>query len=160
LCQFLVEKGANVNYPLPDTGETPLHNALCRLNHPSAEHIIKILLTNGADSNCKTRESVETGSFMRDCRTKAESPLHRAAAFGSQESIKLLLDSGAIIDAKDMNGETPLGWASWYGRPAHILEKLCYGDYSIHPTAVEKSISENAMSRSNMEINLLGKPHV
>ncbi len=29
LCQFLIEQGAEVNKPLPDTGETPLHAALC-----------------------------------------------------------------------------------------------------------------------------------
>ena len=29
LCQFLIEQGADVNKPLPDTGETPLHAALC-----------------------------------------------------------------------------------------------------------------------------------
>jgi ankyrin repeat protein len=50
---------------------------------------------------------------MRDCRTKGETPLHRVAAFGDEESIRLLLDAGAVIDAKDMNGDTPLGWASW-----------------------------------------------
>jgi ankyrin repeat protein len=29
LCQFLIERGADANLPLPDTGETPLHAALC-----------------------------------------------------------------------------------------------------------------------------------
>ena len=29
LCQFLIERGADVNRPLSDTGETPLHSALC-----------------------------------------------------------------------------------------------------------------------------------
>jgi hypothetical protein len=29
LCKFLIERGADVNRPLPDTGETPLHAALC-----------------------------------------------------------------------------------------------------------------------------------
>ena len=29
LCQFLIEKGADVNHPLPDTGETPLHARPC-----------------------------------------------------------------------------------------------------------------------------------
>jgi len=27
--QFLIEQGADVNKPLPDTGESPLHAALC-----------------------------------------------------------------------------------------------------------------------------------
>jgi hypothetical protein len=84
---------------------------------------------------------------MRDCKTKAETPLHRAAAFGTEETIQLLLDAGATIDAKDMNGDSPLAWASWYLRPASVLRKLCYGDFSIHP------------DYSGMESNLLGKPH-
>src|SRR3989442_1365452 len=32
LCQFLIENGAEVNRPLPDTGEAPLHAALCKAN--------------------------------------------------------------------------------------------------------------------------------
>jgi uncharacterized protein len=83
---------------------------------------------------------------MRDCRTKGETPLHRAAAFGDEEAIQLLLDAGRAIDAKDMNGETPLSWASWYVRPAPILRKRCYGNFRIHPRY------------TSMDINLLGKP--
>src|ERR1017187_2477618 len=30
LCQFLIANGADVNRPLPDTGESPLHAALCK----------------------------------------------------------------------------------------------------------------------------------
>jgi Ankyrin repeats (many copies) len=44
---------------------------------------------------------------MWDCRTKGEAPLHRAAAFGNEEDIQLLLDAGAHIDAKDANGGSP-----------------------------------------------------
>jgi ankyrin repeat protein len=70
---------------------------------------------------------------MRDCRTKGETPLHRAAAFGDEEAIQLLLDGGAQLDAKDMNGDTPLSWASWYARTTAILRKLLYGNHRIHP---------------------------
>ncbi len=108
-----------------------------------------------------TKPSAETGSFMRDCRTKAETPLHRAAAFGTEETIQLLLDAGAIIDAKDMNGDSPLTWASWHLRPGSILKKLCHGGLSIHPDAVARSTSDHGMGWGNgMEVNLLGKPHV
>ena len=34
LCEFLIEHGADVNHPLPDTGETPLHSALCKADNP------------------------------------------------------------------------------------------------------------------------------
>ncbi|HXF27354.1 MAG TPA: ankyrin repeat domain-containing protein, partial [Bryobacteraceae bacterium] len=121
LCQFLIERGADVNRPVPDTGETPLHSALCKANSPTHNLVMKLLLANGANPNCVTRESIETGGFMRDARTKGETPLHRAAAFGDQECIQLLLDAGAAIDAKDMHGDSPLTWASWHLRPASVL---------------------------------------
>lgn len=148
LCQFLIENGAEVNHPLPDTGEVPLHSALSKANSLAHHYIVKTLLANGANPNCVTKPSAETGAFMRDCRTRGETPLHRAAAFASEETIQLLLDAGAIIDAKDMNGDSPLTWASWHLRPDAILRKLCYGGFSIRP------------ERLSMEAYLLGKPHV
>jgi uncharacterized protein len=147
LCQFLIENGADVNSPLPDTGETPLHSAICTTNRDAYDLVVKVLLASGGNPNCVTKKSAETGSFMRDCRTKAETPLHRAAAFGTEETIQLLLDAGAIIDAKDMNGDSPLTWASWYLRPAPILRKLCYGDFLVRPDY-----------GGGMQLNLLGKP--
>ena len=145
LCQFLLESGADVNRPSPDTGETPLHAALCK-NWPECALVVKVLLAHGANPNVATKKSVETGAFMRDVRTKGEAPLHRAAAFADEEAIQLLLDAGAQIDAKDMHGDSPLSWASWYLRPDSILRKLCYGDFRINP------------ERKDMKTNLLGKP--
>lgn len=158
LCQFLIENGADVNHPLPDTGETPLHSALCKPNRPVFHLIVEILLAAGANPNCSTRKSVETGSFMRDCRTKAETPLHRAAAFAAEETIELLLDAGAKIDAKDMHGDTPLAWASWHLRPDSILRKLCYGDFFIHPE--RRSTFDHGIGWGAMEAFLVGKPHL
>jgi uncharacterized protein len=83
----------------------------------------------------------------RDRRTRAETPLHRAAAFACEDTIQLLLDAGAKVDAKDMNGDSPLTWASWSLRDS-ILRKLCYGQFSIHP------------KRRTMDAYLRGKPHV
>ena len=92
---------------------------------------------------------------MRDCRTKGETPLHRAAAFGTEEAIQLLLDAGALVDTTDMNGETPLSWASWHLRPASILRKLCYGRFSIHPG--NHSTYDHGRGWGIMGV---GKPHV
>jgi ankyrin repeat protein len=158
LCQFLIERGADADHPLPDTGETPLHAALCTAARPTFDHVVEVLLAGGADANSVTRPSVETGGFMRDCRTKAETPLHRAAAFGSQRAIQLLLDAGADKRAKDMNGDSPLTWASWHLRPAPILRQLCYGQLSIHPENV--STYDHGVGCSQMEVSLLGRPHV
>ncbi len=147
LCKFLLEQGAKVNYPQPDTGETPLHAALCKTDRLVYDRVLKVLLAHGANPNAVTKEAAETGGFMRDCRTKGETPLHRAAAFGEVETIQLLLDAGARVEARDMNGDTPLSWASWYLRPAEILRPLCYGEFRIHP------------QNRAMRANLLGDPH-
>ena len=148
LCQFLIEQGADVNQPLPDSGESPLHAALCTANRLAHDLVLKVLLGNGANPNCVTKPSAETGGFMRDCRTKGETPLHRAAAFGTEETIQMLLNARANLVAKDMNGDSPLSWASWYLRPDPILRMLCYEDFRIHP------------NRHSMAAYLLGVPHV
>lgn len=133
LCQFLIEKGADANRPLPDTGETALHAALCNFERNGRDRVVRVLLAAGADPNVATRPGVETGCFMRDCRTKGETPLHRAAVCGTEETVQLLLDAGANREARDANGDTPLGWASWALRPDAILRKLCFGRFQIAP---------------------------
>lgn len=147
LCEFLIEQGADVNTPLPDTGETPLHAALCTPDRLAHDLVLRVLLGHGADPNRVTKPRVETGGFMRDCRTKAETPLHRAAAFGTEETVQLLLDAGADRSTTDMNGDSALTWGSWYARPDSVLRLLCYGEFSIRPR------------RHSMAAYLLGEPH-
>jgi ankyrin repeat protein len=133
LCALLIERGADVNRPLPETGETALHSALCTSDRTAHDLVLRVLLDAGARPNCATKAGVETGAFMRDCRTRGETPLHRAAAFGTEETIQMLLDAGAAKDARDVNGDSPLSWASWHLRPDPILRKLCFGEFSIRP---------------------------
>jgi uncharacterized protein len=147
LCQFLIERGADVNRTQQDTGESPLHAALCTSDRLRRNVVLKVLLAHGANPNCATKPNQQTGGFMRDCRTKGETPLHRAAAFGDEEAIQLLLHAGAQIDAQDMNGDTPLSWASWYTRPIPILRKLLHGNFRIHPDY-----------GGGMEAHLVGQP--
>src|SRR6185295_5545499 len=146
LCEFLIEKGADVDAAEELTGETPLHCALSTPHRDAHDLVLRVLLKHGADPNRATVPAVETGAFMRDCRTRGETPLHRAAAFGGEGTLDLLLEAGAAREAKDMNGDTPLAWASWYARPDAVLWKLCYGTFSIHPDRVP------------MRVALLGKP--
>jgi ankyrin repeat protein len=146
LCEFLLERGADPNHALPDTGETPLHAAACSPRAAAAELVVAVLLAGGADPNRASRAAVETDCYMRDCRTRAETPLHRAAALGTDGTIVRLLEAGARRDARDGNGDTPLSWASWHRRPDAILRRLCYGRFSIPP------------DRQPMEASLRGTP--
>jgi ankyrin repeat protein len=146
LCQFLLETGAKVNQPETETGETALHAATSK-DSPAHERVVRVLLAAGAAPNAVTIPGAETGAFMRDCRTRGETPLHRAAAFASEATLQHLLDAGANREAKDVNGDSPLSWGSWHNRPDSILRRLCYGSFHIRP------------ARQSMEAYLLGEPH-
>jgi hypothetical protein len=83
---------------------------------------------------------------MRDVRTRGETALHRAAAFANEDTIQLLIDAGAKTDVKDVNGDSPLTWASWHLRPDSVLRRLLYDGFSIRP------------GRRSMDSYLLGTP--
>ena len=156
LCEFLLEQGADADAANPETGETALHAALCKPNRPAYELVVRVLLAAGADPNRRTTPGVETGGFMRDCRTRGETPLHRAAAFGSEPIVQLLLDAGAAKDLKDVNGDSPLSWASWHTRPDAILRLLAYDDFYVRPDRA--STFDHGMGWGVMEIDLMGRP--
>ncbi len=123
---FLISQGADVNHAKPDTGETPLHSALCKAGRPYFLYVIKLLVENGADVNAKTIPGGESGAFMRDVRTKGETPLHRAAAYGDEAMIQYLLDHGADKQARDAHDNSPISWASEHLRPGSILHLLSF----------------------------------
>lgn len=147
LCEYLIEQGADPRSRLSDTGETPLHAALCKFESLGHERVVEVLLGAGADPNAATIPGVESGAFMRDVRTRGETPLHRAAAYGTAGAIRRLLEAGAQLDARDANGDTPLSWASWALRGAPILHMLCFGRYRVDP------------DRQGMAASLVGRPH-
>ena len=123
---FLISEGANVNSANPETGETPLHSALCKAGRPYFLYVLKLLVENGADVNAKTIPGRESGGFMRDVRTKGETPLHRAAAYGDEAMIEYLLAHGADKQARDAHGNSPISWASEHLRPGSILHLLSF----------------------------------
>jgi uncharacterized protein len=146
LCEFLLEQGASASYRDPTTGETPLHSALSNEDRVRYDLVVQVLLRAGAEANVATRPGQPTGSFMRDASTRGETPLHRAALFGTPGTMALLLNAGANREARDAYGETPLAWASWARRPTEVLRTLLYGEHRIHP------------DNKPMRANLLGTP--
>ncbi|MDO1559559.1 ankyrin repeat domain-containing protein [Brevundimonas sp. 2R-24] len=156
LCEFLIEQGADPDWVDPTTGETALHAALSRVNPPHQSRVVAVLLAAGAQVQARTLRDAETGAFMRDVRTRGETPLHRAAAFADAETIERLLEAGADRTARDAAGDSPLSWASWHLRPAHILKLLCFGEHRINPTADWRG--DHGAGTSGMALHLCGKP--
>ncbi len=137
LCHFLLEQGADARYIDEDSGEGLLHSALSKRTTTASYFIVQLLLRYGADPNHQTHPRKETGAFMRDVFTRQETPLHRAAAFADTATIQLLLDAGADKTIRDMNGDSPLSWASWYGRSDLIIDMLCFPPHRISALRVE-----------------------
>jgi ankyrin repeat protein len=147
LCEFLLEQGADANFADAANDEVSLHAALCCRESLAHETVVRVLLNAGADPNRVTRPGAETEGFMRDVHTRGETPLHRAAAYGTRGAIEALLAAGARIDRRDANGDTPLSWASWALRDTEILRLLCFGPHHVRA------------DRQSMQVHLLGKPN-
>jgi hypothetical protein len=157
-CDFLLAQGADVNHAQADTGETALHSALAKAGRPYYLLVLRVLLENGADVHARTKPGVETGAFMRDVRTVGETALHRAAAYGDEAMIRLLLEHGADREARDAHGDSPLSWASRHLRPGAILALLAFGEHRIGPAHVAMSTSDHGAGWGNgMERKLLGE---
>jgi cytohesin len=126
--RLLLAGGAEPNAVMERTGETALHSSLAKsdedVSAADRHAVVKLLLEHGADPNRRTIPGLKTLSFWRDVRTRGETPLHRAAAYASEETVKLLLEAGADKTIRDANGDSPQSWASWHWRPKRLIDLL------------------------------------
>lgn len=158
VCDFLINNGADVNAYVEKTNETPLHNALSKAGRPYYFYVVKLLLDKGANVNDKTIAGAESEAFMRDVRTKGETPLHRAAAYADEKTISSLLDNGADKTIKDAYGNSPLSWASEHLRPGAILSLLTYDGFQISDLNKTTNLSDHGQGWGNsMDWKLLGE---
>src|SRR6266702_3313161 len=99
--QLLLDYGANPDAE-NDEGETPL-NLVSRGYGPEQDcvGIARLLLECGVDVNARKKNKT--------------TPLHSAASGGMLKTAEVLLDHGAIADAENDEGETPLNLVSQGG---------------------------------------------
>ncbi len=157
MVDFLLAQGADPTSRVPGTGETPLHSALAKAGRPAVIFVVRRLLEAGADPNAATLPGQETGAFMRDVRTRGETPLHRAAAYADADTIRMMIQRGADVEARDAHGASPLTWASEHLRPGRVLALLQYGEHRISPRHELRNTSDHGAGWGHgMEWSLVG----
>ncbi len=127
--QTLIDKGADIN-SRNNKINTPLHNAFLANNKTAVE----VLVNAGADLFSRNGDGatpltmafsmgVDTLSWiihpgnMAATDQYGNTPLHAAAAFGSEDSVDYLLAIGADPNIKNLAGETPADLAEKAGHP-------------------------------------------
>jgi ankyrin repeat protein len=137
IAELLIKKGANVNATTA-AGETPLHLS----KSPATTNL---LLSHKAklDIMC-------TGLIK-------EKPIHYFAMQGVVESLKMLLDHGADIEARSASDETttPLDTAVYWEKPDAVKFLLARGAKPTERTMMNASASETGKSNpSKFFINM------
>jgi len=123
---LLIEKGADVNAPsMANLGFTPLINAVMSRETTA----VKLLLSKGAKVNAATATDKPPMVKNGKIDLGGETALHFAVPYGPPELVKVLLDAGADVNAKNIQGMTPLMWAvaSDYQNPEIIRMLLARG---------------------------------
>ena len=98
--QVLLEHNADINSQC-NAGKTPLYWATCGRSEGKVSDTVRRLLEHGADPNI--------------CDNDHSTPLHEASTRGLLEAARLLLSSGAKVDAKNKWGRTPFLLAALNG---------------------------------------------
>ncbi len=127
------------------------------------QELARFLLSKGADVNAVTNsdyaslsattkkelEALTNTSIYNAGKRYRETPLHFAARSNAQETVELLIEKGAAIDAKNVLGATPLYAAA--GQDALATTKLLieksaainagniYGNTPLHSAALSNS---------------------
>ncbi len=122
--QLLIERGADVNARILQTGEgrtcyskTAIHEAVLGAFHSQREDIVAMLLASGADVNLGRANSGKDLASI-----EANTPLQAAVQYSHKRLVRLMLDAGANPNA-------------WAGRYCTALENAA-GD-KIRPDSFE-----------------------
>lgn len=126
ICKMLIEFGADVNL-LNVVGQSSLQIAEANFNLDIGRLLVKKRKEKKIRYNKALHISVRENDInaciidndsidVNEIDEKMRTPLHVAIIFASDEICDLLLEYGADVFAKDINNDTPIQLAFYYGR--------------------------------------------
>lgn len=122
--KLLLDSGADPHFVHGESGENLLHVAVAKSGQgANTTQCVALLLGARVDPNGKTKQGVETDSFY-NVTVYSETPLHWAAAYGDEATVKMLIDAGADVSIRDGRGDTALVWSGRHRRPSAIRSLL------------------------------------
>lgn len=121
LVKLLLERGVNINMQAKAHGTTALHYSAMN----GQESVVRLLLRRGATVDARDHVFKETASLEgtgnKTVNLHGMTPLHYAAVAGKEGIVRLLLDAGANIEARDqVNQRTALILATSNDRKAVV----------------------------------------
>ncbi|KAJ4856910.1 ankyrin repeats (3 copies) domain-containing protein [Trichoderma breve] len=88
--EYLLKGGADIHAGAETAAGTPLHAACTMI-----------------DGNPMIQRLIDLGAVIDETDEENQTPLHIAALYGKPANLKLLIDNGANIEARDGRGRTP-----------------------------------------------------
>jgi ankyrin repeat protein len=149
--KHLLSKGADINAPEPDSGDTPLLAAIDKGQWATAEYLLKqcadftiedkngnsplyLAVSRGDSALSMVNLLLEKGAPMelgpKNGENEGSTPLHIACATGAIECLETLLRHGASATRQLPSGATPLHTAA-IGGDQRTIELLCKAGGSV-----------------------------
>lgn len=101
LLRLVIQRNLDIN--VRDKQGDTIINSLITLSFEGKVKVLKWLIQHGADVNIPNIRGI--------------SPLHLAMGTKDMESVNILLDAGAIVLARDNNGDNCIAWGLFEGSP-------------------------------------------
>lgn len=105
--EYLLKGGADIHAGAETAAGTPLHAACTMI-----------------DGNPMIQRLINLGAVIDEINEEGQTPLHIAALYGKPANLKLLIDNGANIEARDGRGRTPALFMSFEEQRKDCLRVL------------------------------------
>ncbi len=149
ILEILKKLGDPLDRPEPEYGRRPIHLAAYAGNAAKTKKLLEL--------GCVQTVTDRVGKHM---------PIHFAAVTKSGETVRILIENGANVDAQDKDGDTPLMLALEAGSPRAVWEPLARASKNLNlrknggRTALHFAVGRNVPEAFQLLLALGADPNV